>query len=121
MTRPVSTPESSPAGWMPAPAGSFVRMRDRLQGVRRRRQFFQAAAGGLAAAGAVALGWSFLSGGERDYGGIRCSDVRSNTAACHPDQLDEETRGRIKAHLERCARCRSALGSSGSCDTPACK
>jgi hypothetical protein len=122
MTRPVNTPQSSPAGWVPAPAGSFVHMRDHLLGVRRRRYFLQAAVGGLAVAGAAALGWSFLDGGEKDFGGIRCSAVVPSADAYHKGLLDGETQARIQTHLERCAKCRAAVSACGSCgEAPPCK
>jgi hypothetical protein len=99
--------------WLPCPPGELTRVAQRRR-ARRRLPIVGAAAAALLL---LTLAWQRWPqgdlrprfGGEPNYGGIVCSDLRSRLGDYVSQRLDAETKARIDEHVLLCPPCQQLL------------
>lgn len=106
-----SKPNTSEA-WMPCPRGSLGQFARREQ-TRQRRRFLVKAS---SVAAVVVLGggvgfWAFGPRGssEPNFGGVTCTEVRTNAMAMMAGTLPADLMQRIQTHLSQCPDCQEFL------------
>lgn len=104
-------PNTSEA-WIPCPAGSLGQFA-RREKTRQRRRFLVKASG---VAAVVALGggvgfWALRPSGmsEPNFGGVTCTEVRSNAMAMMAGTLPADLLQKIQTHLSQCGECQAFL------------
>lgn len=104
-------PNTSEA-WMPCPRGSLGQFARREQ-TRQRRRFLVKVSG---VAAVVALGggvgfWTLRPPGrsEPNFGGVTCTEVRTNAMAMMAGTLPAELMQKIQTHLSQCPECQEFL------------
>jgi hypothetical protein len=94
--------------WIPCPDGTIAEFAGRARLMARRRTITRVT--GASAIVALFAVTGFLVFGpklpiEHTYGGITCSDVRSNAAAYFAETLTADVSEQIRIHLDRCGEC----------------
>lgn len=115
--------------WIPCPRGSLGQFARREQ-TRQRRRFLVKASGVatvLALSGGVGF-WALKPRGmsEPNFGGVTCTEVRTNAMAMMAGTLPADLLPKIQTHLSQCAECQAFLekmkadagGKSMSSTTP---
>jgi len=100
------------ADWDPVTPGSLNGLASRIRSRRRRRIVAKV----LVPVAAIILFASLLpflanssTDSQSNYGGIACSEVRSNLNSFIAKDLDQERMGAIAAHLRECRQCRQRM------------
>lgn len=104
-------PNTSEA-WIPCPRGSLGQFARREKTRQRRR--FLVKASGVAAVVALSGGvgfWTLRPRGmsEPNFGGVTCTEVRTNAMAMMAGTLPEDLMQKIQVHLSQCADCQEFL------------
>lgn len=104
-------PNTSEA-WIPCPAGSLGQFARREKTRQRRR--FLVKASGVAAVVALSGGvgfWALRPRGmsEPNFGGVTCTEVRSNAMAMMAGTLPADLMQKIQTHLRQCDECQAFL------------
>lgn len=104
-------PNTSDA-WIPCPAGSLGQFA-RREKTRQRRRFLVKASGvaTVLALGSGAGFWALKPRGasETKFGGVTCTEVRTNAMAMMAGTLPADLMKKIQTHLSQCGECQAML------------
>jgi hypothetical protein len=98
--------------WIPCPRGSLGQFARREKTRQRRR--FLVKASGIAAVVALSGGvgfWALRPRGmsEPNFGGVTCTEVRTNAMAMMAGTLPSDLLHKIQTHLSQCGECQAML------------
>ena len=95
--------------WEPCPAGALQQLSGRLAARRRHRQLTMVGQWTVGTTLAVILlvTGSFVvhQFSQNNFGGLACSDVKTQLVAYRAGDLDADLTERIRVHLENCPMC----------------
>lgn len=108
----MASKRSTTETWKPCPPGTLGQFAHREQ-TRQRRRFLVKAS---SVAAVVALGggvgfWALRPRGmsEPNFGGVTCTEVRSNAMAMMAGKLPDDLMQKIQTHLSQCVECQAFL------------